>query len=231
MCSVSPCTPGSWLYISSGCMHHQFFWSCGTHDKAPKTVMKSRWKNLVAPMKCQFFIFIGQQWMGANEKGPMKLAILGFHWYSYPFNFNGFLWSGMKDVRAALNGNGCTWRKPSLPETERNTMHSEVADMNTTSEDQLTEKEDTNPDEHKCSLFGCRPRWMQFFAKPYWFLLVLNLFIVFEGAIVSGMDVVAKQGVCVCGVRDWLMAIISFRVLRFSSVFECAWCRAWARNR
>jgi len=73
----------------------------------------------------------------------------------------------------------------------------EVADMNATSEDQLTEKEDTNPDEHKCSLFGCRPRWLQFFAKPYWLLLVLNLFIVFEGAIVSGMDVVAKQGVCV----------------------------------
>jgi len=71
-----------------------------------------------------------------------------------------------------------------------------VVNMNATSEDredvmedEITGKDDTNSRAHKCSLFGCRPRWLQFFAKPYWFLLFLNLFIVSEGAIVSGMYV------------------------------------------
>ena len=54
--------------------------------------------------------------------------------------------------------------------------------------DDAIDNDETKPGAHKCSFFGCRPRCLQFFAKPYWFMLVLNSLTLCEGAIVSGMD-------------------------------------------
>lgn len=42
--------------------------------------------------------------------------------------------------------------------------------------------EETDPD-YMCGLFGHRPRWLQRFAKAYWFLVCYVLFGIFQGAL------------------------------------------------
>ena len=39
-----------------------------------------------------------------------------------------------------------------------------------------------------CGLGPCRPRWLQIFAKPICFVIVLNIYCFVEGTIVSGKD-------------------------------------------
>ena len=41
-----------------------------------------------------------------------------------------------------------------------------------------------------CGVGPCRPRWLQVFAKPIWFMLLLNTYCCVEGAIVSGKIII-----------------------------------------
>ena len=43
-----------------------------------------------------------------------------------------------------------------------------------------------------CGFGPCRPRWLQIFAKPICFMIVLNIYCFVEGTIVSGKDSVPK---------------------------------------
>lgn len=38
----------------------------------------------------------------------------------------------------------------------------------------------------RCGFGACRPRWLNVFAKPIWFMIVLNTYCFVEGTIVSG---------------------------------------------
>ena len=43
--------------------------------------------------------------------------------------------------------------------------------------------------QHYCGILACRPKWLQFFARKKFFTLLLFLFALMEGAIVSGKRV------------------------------------------
>ena len=43
-----------------------------------------------------------------------------------------------------------------------------------------------------CGFGPCRPRWLQIFAKPICFMIVLNIYCFVEGTIVSGKDSVLE---------------------------------------
>ena len=49
-----------------------------------------------------------------------------------------------------------------------------------------------------CGLGPWRPRYLQIFAKPIVFLIVLNIYCLVEGAIVSGKVI---QNIVYCGIR------------------------------
>ena len=40
-----------------------------------------------------------------------------------------------------------------------------------------------------CGFWGCRPRFLQIFARPIIFMIILNVYCLVEGAIVSGEHV------------------------------------------
>ena len=70
--------------------------------------------------------------------------------------------------------------------------------------DMKDEEDQTRPGGHECSFFGWRPRYLQFFAKPYWFMLVLNSLTLCEGAIVSGEDCTL---LCICLCSLWYVPL------------------------
>lgn len=66
---------------------------------------------------------------------------------------------------------------PMRTETEKNTEKDRSPELSLTS----------SPTEHMgCGLGRCRPRFLQVFARPFVFMIILNIYCLVEGAIVSG---------------------------------------------
>ena len=71
---------------------------------------------------------------------------------------------------------------------------SEVQDHDAVSEGSLDNLKGSNRGQGNgvsCGLGPCRPRWLQFFAKPIYFMIILNIYCFVEGTIVSGKNIIS----------------------------------------
>jgi len=49
-----------------------------------------------------------------------------------------------------------------------------------------SQDDSTDDGRPSCGFGPCRPRWLQMFAKPIWFMILLNVYCFVEGTIVTG---------------------------------------------
>ena len=79
--------------------------------------------------------------------------------------------------------------------SEQMAARSEVKDSDAASDGSLDNLKGNSHDDQgngvSCGLGPCRPRWLQFFAKPIYFMIILNIYCFVEGTIVSGKDMIS----------------------------------------
>lgn len=84
--------------------------------------------------------------------------------------------------------------------TKDNMLYTQNTEVETNEEDTDQDRDETIPSDpdvpsellkvYHCGCGPCHPKWLQWFAKKKVFTLLLSLFAVLEGAVVSGKDIV-----------------------------------------